>query len=358
MDFLVLALRFLGVLAVLVLVHELGHFLTAKAFGVQVQEFGIGFPPRLFGVRRGDTLYSINLLPLGGFVKLLGEEDPSHPKSLASRSVLQRSIVLSAGSFMNVLLVVVLFTLLLAVPQEQTVARVAIQEVEPDSPAQAAGLRPGDIVLRVDGHPIRNSGDLLYRVYLRMGAESHWTYQRGSVAESPIIEEATVAVRWRWPAGQGPTGIVIGQVSPRMAVVSEPIWEAFPHALQQTWESFTLTKNEVTRWVMGAGSPQLAGPIGIAQITDQVADTGILPLLGLVAGLSLSLGIMNILPIPMLDGGRLMFVLLEGVRRGKRISPRREGLVHMVGFVALMALIALISYQDILRLIRGESLLQ
>ena len=358
MDLLVLVLRFLGVLAALVLVHELGHFLTAKAFGVQVQEFGVGFPPRLFGVRRGDTLYSVNLLPLGGFVKLLGEEDPSHPRSLASRSVLQRSIVLSAGSFMNVLLVVVLFTVLLAVPQEQTVARVAIQKVEPGSPAQAAGLRSGDIVLRVDGHPIRNSGDLLYRVYLRMGAESRWTYQRGFVAESPIIEEATVVPRWRWPANQGPTGIVIGEVSPRVAVLSEPLWEAFPHALQRTWENLTLLKNEVTRWVMGASTPQLAGPIGIAQITDQVADAGIFPLLGLVAGLSLSLGIMNILPIPMLDGGRLMFVLLEGVRRGKRISPKREGLVHMVGFVALMALIALISYQDILRLIRGESLLQ
>ena len=357
MEIVVLVLRFLAVLAVLVLVHELGHFLTAKAFGVQVLEFGVGFPPRLFGIRRGDTLYSVNLLPLGGFVKLLGEEDPSDPRSLASRSVLQRAIVLSAGSFMNLLLVVVLFTLLLAVPKEEVVARVAVQQVASGSPAQAAGLRPGDVILRVDGHPIRNSGDLLYRVYLRLGADSRWSYQRGAGAE-PIIEEVTVAPRWRWPSGQGPTGIEIADLSPRNVERSEPLWDALPHALQQTWENLVLIKNEATRWVIGAAKPQVAGPIGIAQVTNEVADQGIFPLLGLVAGLSLTLAVMNILPIPMLDGGRVMFVLVEWVRRGKRISAKREGLVHLVGFAVIMGLIVIISYQDILRIIRGQSLFQ
>ena len=358
MDLLVLIGRFLAVLAVLVLVHELGHFFVAKAFGVRVLEFGIGFPPRLFGLRRGETLYSLNLLPLGGFVKLLGEEDPTDPRSLASRSVLQRSLVLSAGSFMNLMLVVVLFAIVLMVPAERVVSRVAIQQVEPDSPAQEAGLRPGDVILWVDGHPIRNTGDLLYRVYLRLGADSQWTYQRGVAAESPIVEEVTVFPRWRWPEGQGPTGIVIGGVNPKLTTQSEPFWEAIPHAFQQTWENLVLLRNEAGRWVTGASRPQLAGPIGIAQITDEVADAGFLPLLSLVAALSMTLAILNILPFPMLDGGRLMFVVLEWVRRGKRISPRREGLVHLVGFAVLMTLIIIISYQDVLRIIRGESLLQ
>jgi regulator of sigma E protease len=266
--------------------------------------------------------------------------------------------VLTAGVFMNILLVVVLFSAVLMAPHEEVVGTVIIEEVTPGSPAEVAGLRPGDVVLRADGHPIGTSLDLVYRVHLRLGAESHWDIQRGLVGESPIIEKVTVVPRWRWPAGQGPTGISIEDSNLTVVTVSEPFWEAIPQALQRTGESLVLMKNEVTRWVIGAARPQVAGPIGIAQVTDQVADAGFLPLLSLVAALSLTLAVLNILPFPMLDGGRLAFVLLEWVRRGKRISPQREGLVHMVGFALLMTLIVVISYQDILRIIRGESLLQ
>jgi len=356
-ELLVLIGRFLSVLAVLVLVHEFGHFFVAKAFGIRVMEFGFGFPPRLIGLRRGETLYSVNLIPLGGFVKLVGEEDPTDPGSLASRNVAQRMLVLSAGSFMNLVLAVVLFTIVFMVPAEGLVSRVSIEHVEPESPAAIAGLRSGDVILRVDDRPILNSRDLLYRVYLRLGSESEWIYQRVNASESNVIGEVTLFPRWDWPEGEGPTGIVVREINPRVTVRSEPFTEAVPHAFRQTWENLVLLRIEVGRWITGVSRPQLAGPIGIAQITDEVAEVGFLPLLSLIATLSLTLAVLNILPFPMLDGGRVVFVLIEWIRRGKRISAKWEGFVHLVGFAVMMTFVMIISYQDIIRIVRGDRFL-
>ncbi|MBI2935318.1 MAG: site-2 protease family protein [Chloroflexi bacterium] len=370
-------LIFLAVLALLVLVHELGHFLTAKAYGIKVLEFGFGFPPRILGVRRGETVYSINLIPLGGFVKLLGEEDPSDPRSLAGKSVLTRFLVLFAGPGMNVLLPIVLFSIVFMVPQKAVNGRVQIQGVSAGSPAALAGVKPGDIVVKVDGTPVANHQELIYQVALNLGSTTTWELVR----EKPLLQQAPqlggepglvpppppaasetlfvkVTPRWKPPEGQGHVGVIIATVNPRVVALSYPFWEAVPRAFKRTGETLVLFRNEITSWIIGASRPQLAGPIAIAQATGEVAQMGWGATLQFTALLSLFLAIMNILPIPALDGGRLLFVGIEWVRRGKRISPQREGLVHLVGFIVLLCVVAVISYFDISRILSGERLLQ
>ncbi|MBF8267497.1 MAG: rane-associated zinc metalloprotease [Dehalococcoidia bacterium] len=346
------ALSFASVLVLLILVHELGHFVTARFFGIRVMEFGLGYPPRLLSIKRGETIYSLNLLPLGGFVKLLGEEDPTQPDSLASKGVGTRLIVLSAGAFMNALLPVVIFSALFMVPQQTVVGEVVVREVVPDSPAARAGIVPGDTILKIDGHTLDNSSEVGFYLRLRLNAESNWLIQRGS-----IQERVSLVPRLKPPEGQGAAGIRIETVNPRLVTRSLPFWKAIPRGAWRVGEVLVLAKNEITGWIVGAISPAMTGPIGIAQMTGEVARVGIMPLLEFTALLSINLAIMNILPIPALDGGRLVFVVLEWVRRGKRIPPEKEGFVHMVGFVLLITLIVVISFYDIQRIFRGESLI-
>lgn len=367
-------LIFLGILSILILVHEAGHFFTARAFGVKVLEFGMGYPPRLFSITRGETVYSLNALPLGGYVKLMGEEDPTHPESLAGKGVLTRFTVLSAGAFMNFILPIILFTFISMVPQNHYEGRVLIDGVAEASPAQLAGLQSGDIVLRVDGHPVYNTQELAYRIKLQLGDGTTWTVMRperlitGSFGLSgepgltqPLIRdtipyEVNLTPRWKPPAGEGNAGVRIRTIEGQTVSRSDSLWAAIPNGFIRMWEMLVLFKNEVTTWIIGANSPQLAGPVGIAQVTGEVAKAGWQPLVELAALLSLNLAILNILPIPALDGGRIMFVAIEWVRRGKRISPEREGLVHLVGFTVLISSIIIISYFDIIRIIQGGSL--
>ena len=363
---------FIPIIAILIFVHELGHYITAKFYGIKVLEFGFGYPPRIFGFRRGETLYSLNLLPLGGFVKMVGEEDPTDPRSLAARSIFQRFIVISSGAIMNMLLAILIFVILFMIPQQKIVGLVQIQQVMPNSPAEFVGLSTGDVIVKVDGHSIRNIGDLVQRINLKLGSESEWVIQKSSTlplsSSSPAFtsyEVVNITPRLRTPEGQGPTGILIGAKSSQMEWISYPPWQAIPKGTIRVWETLILTKNEITRWIIGDASPQFSGPIGIAQITGQVAQlqfegeanrSRFIRLLELAAFISINLAIINILPIPMLDGGRLLFLGIELVRRGKRVTPKIEGLVHMTGFFLLIGLIVIISYFDIIRIIRGESL--
>ena len=437
LDFLQTALAFVGVLGLLVLVHELGHYLTARLFKVKVLEFGFGYPPRLFGFRRGETLYSVNLLPLGGFVRLLGEEDPTEPRSLARLAPWKRAVILVAGSAMNVLLPVVIFAAIFMLPQNEPTGNVLITEVAPGSPAAGAGLLPGDRVVEVNGDEVDTHSDVALRIHANLGNQMTWMVERDGA-----LQQMSVTPRFDHPRDEGPTGVSVttgrilvdavpegspawdvglrpgdvvlqvggflvfdkdaipvaserleeegagnvpillwrqGEfreaVAPGAAsglpgaisaatlknapdkVVSSPPWRAVPKAVNQIWQTLILAKNEISRWIVGSASPQLAGPIGIAQLSGQAASLGPLAFLNFAAFLSINLAIINILPIPMLDGGRLMFVILEWVRRGKRISAQREGFVHLVGFMLLLSMIVVISYYDIARLIQGRSLL-
>jgi len=344
---------FLGILIVLVFAHEFGHFITAKLAKVKVEEFGIGFPPRIASFKRGETTYSINAIPLGGFTKMVGEEDPTLPGSLASKSIPVRILVLSAGSLMNILLPILLFIISLMIPHDMVLEKVQIQEVAQGSPAQAAGILPGDFILQINRHQINNRADVGYYVQLYLGTDVNMSLQRDALPPN----EVTVKPRWKHPAGQGATGITITGVDSTIVRESEPIWKAVPSSVVHCWEILVLFRNEVIGWIIGGVAPQVTGPIGIAQITGEVAKAGISPLLEFAALISINLAIINIFPFPGLDGGRLIFVFLEWIRRGKRISSKREGLVHLIGFAVLMLLILIVSYYDIAHLVQGESVL-
>jgi len=348
-------LAFLGVLAVLVIAHELGHFATAKAFGVRVEEFGLGFPPRLLSVRRGETLYSLNAIPLGGFTKMAGEEDPKVPRSLASKGAGTRLIVLSAGSIMNALLPLLLFSIAFMVPHDMLIEPTVVEKVAPNSPAAAAGIEPGDTLLGINGKPVNNFNEFHRYVQLNLGKEISILVEHSD----SITEEIQVIPRWKPPEGEGAIGIerdIEFALSNRtIASQHEPFWKAIPMGASECIETFVLFKNAIIGLFIGAVPLQLTGPVGIAQLTGEVAKAGISPLLEFAGFISINLAILNILPLPALDGGRIVFVLLEWVRRGKRVSPKTEGLVHAIGFAMLMALIIVITYQDIIRIITRES---
>lgn len=349
-----LALELLGIILVLVVLHEVGHFATAKYFGVKVHEFGVGFPPKLVGFRRGETEYTLNLIPLGGFVKLAGENDPSEPRSLASKPPIVRIIILSAGSFMNALLAVAVFSALFMIPRDVTTGDVYIEDVNANSPAQEAGLLPMDRILTVNGHHIENINDLASRINRNLGNEIALVAERDG-----MTIDVKLVPRWRPPKGQGPTGILLRIENGSVEQRSDPFWKAVPKATAQIGVVISLTSAALSQWVTGNAPFPGTGPVGIVHGTQEVvAAGGILALIPLTGLLSISLSIFNILPIPALDGGRLLFVIIEWVRRGKRITPEKEGLVHMVGFAVLIAMVLVISYNDVLRIIRGESFIR
>ena len=384
------------ILGFLVFIHELGHFLCAKKFNIKVTEFGFGFPPRLYGFRYGETLYSINLIPIGGFVKMVGEEDPTDPRSFANQSVIARIIVLSAGSFMNVIVPIVIFTTLLILPHDTISGEVTIGGIAPQSPAQISGLREGDVILKIDDIPVNNHTELIESIKKSRGEPTKFLVRRTrnitGIQTSPefssteVIEltprteipklkvvtevsdsskEVSLSSAKAYQSSlkigdtltQGSVGILIGTLNPKITQQQLGIWDAVSTSIEKIFLVVTSTFSGVTNWISEGNDPGFAGPIGIAQVTDQVAEIGIAPVFELMALISISLAIVNMLPIPALDGGRLLFVLIEATRGGKRISPKTEGFIHMAGFAVLIALIILMSYIDITRIITGESLI-
>lgn len=445
-------LPFIGILVVLVVVHELGHYVTAKLSGVKVLEFGIGYPPRLFGIRRGETEYTINILPLGGFVRLLGEEDPSDPRSLAAQPAWRRLVVMGSGSFMNFVLAVTLFSITFLIPKEVPVGRAVIAQVVPDSPAAQAGLRPGDIIHTIAGRDVQSVPEASYNIRLHLGenipitvsridpstglsemrtvyvrprwAPPPYTYtvQLGqdvdAVADATGFERATVrqaaGIDTRLPEGrelriqhngetieyvpqpgetietvarflrvpeeavaaaaglpdpnrltagmelrfaQGATGIRIAPQYTFTESRSYGLVESVRRGWRTTFDSLKLARNEIIAWVRGGTAPAVSGPIGIAQTTGEVVrEAGWRSIVDLAALLSINLAVLNILPLPMLDGGRMTFVLIEIARRGRRIAPNKEALVHLIGMGALLILVIVLSYFDIARIVRGDSI--
>jgi regulator of sigma E protease len=239
------------------------------------------------------------------------------------------------------------------IPHLATHEKVIIQDVAANSPAQAAGILPGDRVLSINGHEVQNRGDVSYQIQLNLGNPTTIITQHPDATQKTVV----VTPRWNPPQGQGATGVQLTFSDNTTVTESMPFWEAVPAGFTHSWEILVLFKNEIEGWFIKNTAPQLAGPIAIAQITGEVYKAGISPLLEFMALISINLGVFNLLPFPGLDGGRLMFVLLEWVRRGKRISPQKEGLVHLIGFAALILLILVISYFDVARIINGGSLL-
>jgi regulator of sigma E protease len=339
-------LWFLPILSIMMFVHELGHFVTARLSGITVLEFGFGLPPRIWGFKRNGVIYSINWIPFGAFVKMLGEEDPTAPGSFASKPRGIRAIVLAAGSGMNFLLAVAAFSMvyIVGVPGVPPDGPVQIAEIAPDSPAQAAGVQSGDVIVSVDGQPVNVQT-------FREATQSHLDRPMViSFRHDDQPQTATLTPRSNPPQGQGAIGIVLTggliHLNPLAAVT-----QGFVQTVRAIIGTLSVPKMLIEGSI-APGDARLIGLVGMAQATSEtvgyVADTGFwYPLFVLTGLFSAGLSIANMLPIPALDGGRLFFVILEWIR-GRRIPPEREAAYHFVGIVVLLTVMVIISFNDLL----------
>lgn len=353
---------FLAILSLLVFVHEFGHFFVAKWAGIRVEEFGFGFPPRLFAVRRGETEYSVNAIPLGGFVKLFGEtgEDAQNPESFASKSKWRRFLVLVAGVSMNVVLAWVLLTagfmigLPAAVddpiPGNPRVRDISVQVtyVLPESSAATAGIRLGDRVLSVNGTSVLEAA---------RARELIATVQAGDMLELLIERDGVSRAVTLAPHEIDDGRVAIGTQLVTVGLVQFGPLEAIVQGAYATGLLTTATVRGfgslITKLVQGDGvSADVAGPVGIAVMTGDIARLGLPYILHFTAILSINLAILNIIPFPALDGGRILFLAVEAIRR-RPVSALIERATHSLGFALLILLVILITYRDIAGLITG-----
>ncbi len=348
---------FVAVLMFLVFIHEMGHFVTAKWRKVKVLEFGIGLPPRFWGIQRGETMYSLNWVPLGGFCKMLGEEDPEEEGSLASKGHWSRLLVLCAGSLVMMIFPLILFPVIYMVPMDVVVGGedIAIGYVAEDSPAYHAGVIADDLILEINGEVVKTYDDMSRVMDPALGTQITMLVERGS----DQIEFTMLArAEDERPSDQGAVGIGLHYQTLFTEKESYTPWEAVYEGAQLYGDSIVAMKDGIVAAFRREIPLDVGGVVAGGQITTEIAETGEWRDLAFWAGLlSFNLGFVNLLPIPALDGGRIVFVLIEMARRGKRVSPETEGKIHMVGFALLIALILLITYQDIDRIISGESLL-
>jgi len=340
------------ILSILVFVHELGHFVVAKRSGIRVEEFGWGYPPRLIKVWEHDgTIYSINAIPFGGFVRMPGEDDPDVTGGFAAKPKLTRLAVLFAGPFMNFVLAAVLFasSFMIGMPVPSG-EQVMIVGVSAGSPAAEAGLKEGDLVLEMNGETLAGLSDFIERTDALKGSEVALTIQRGEESLTVLLTP-----RVNPPAGQGAMGVAINGKPIAWEVKHVPPGQALLNGVSQTAQVVLLTVSAPILLLRGSISPQDArpvGPVGIARLTGDAASQAVnqgwwFPVIQLTAFISAALGITNLLPIPALDGGRILFILIEAIRR-KRIDPRKEGMIHLIGMAVILALMFLVTVQDIM----------
>ena len=368
---LITVLIFIIILGVLVFVHEAGHFLIAKRSGMKVDEFGFGFPPRLVGIQKlggklkflwghkdpidkEKTVYSINWIPLGGFVKIVGEnnESESDPKSFINKPFFPRLLTLLGGVLMNVVLAWVLFSagymygLPVAYDDTQDLgkhaqvrdAQLAIIEVSPDSPASKAGLLAGDIVTGINGEKFSTVPELKDYIFKNKGQAFEFSIKRITQEQKLVVQSNSEP-----PAGQGPTGVALATIGKLKFPVVQAIWEGGRTTISQLGAIFTGMYQLFSK---GVGLESLGGPVKIAQLTGQVADLGFIYLVQFTAFLSLNLAILNSLPFPALDGGRVLFLIIEKIRR-KRNNQKFEQLANTAGFLLLLLLMAVITVKDV-----------
>ena len=348
-------LIFTAVLSLLVFVHEFGHFITAKRAGIRVDEFGFGFPPRAFGIKRGHTIYSINWIPLGGFVKIKGEsgEFSRDKDSFSNKGAWTRGLVLTAGVIMNVLLAWFLLSVgyVMGMPQviedlspyaKVTDRKVQIVQVLKDSPAEKAGIEAGDAVVAVGGTAVQQPDDLRAYTSGREGQTVRVTVRRKNETLDKDVTLAMIKETGR--PGMGVALVATG-------FVAYPLWLAPVQGAVATW-AFT---REIFSAFFGLifdlfraqkVSVEFSGPVGIAVLTSEVAKLGFRYLLQFTALLSLNLAVINILPIPALDGGRVLFLVIERLR-GHAVARRTEAMAHSIGFALLMLLVLFVTFHDV-----------
>lgn len=350
---------FIATFTLIVAVHEFGHFASARLLGMKVLEFAFGFPPRLAGIRRGETDYTLNWIPFGGFVRILGQDDFSikqqgigDPRSFTAKPWWAQAIVLAAGVLMNFVLALFILTIAFATGTTAPTGDVRVFDVRAGSPAQAAGLMVGDIIVDVDGTPIHTARAMVNITAKAAQKQQEITIhvQRGGQDQAPI----KALPRADPPAGEGPLGV---QIEEAQAPVSVSIPQAFQQAVGLTGDVIgqivSLPAQLLAQRAAPSGAaPVVGGPIEIFRVTGQVAQFGIPTFLKLVGVLSVNLGVINIIPFPGLDGGRLLFVLIGAILR-RRLPPQVEAAIHAVGFVLLLGLLVIVSISDIRRAVGG-----
>ena len=349
---------FLFTFTLIVAVHEFGHYFTARLLGMRVLEFAIGFGPRLFGITRGEIDYSFRGIPFGGYVRILGQDDFAihqegigDPRAFTTKPWWMQAIVLVAGVTMNMFLALLVLTIAFASGTTAPTGDVQVDQVAAVSPAEKAGIQTGDIVRSIDGRQITRSQDLVNYVRQRARTESEVTLEieRNGRPIAPV----RAIPRADPPEGEGPLGI-------RLEDVQGPVAVALPQAFGQ---AVSLSGDVVSQIAQlpgqllaarggGPGGPEVGGPIQIFTVVGQVSQFGLPTFLKLIGVLSVNLAVINIVPFPGLDGGRLFFVLVGGIFR-KRLSPQVEAAVHAVGFLILLGLIAVLSFFDIRRVVGG-----
>ena len=350
------------IFALLVSVHEFGHFITAKLSGMYVEEFSIGMGPLLVSKRIGETRYTLRALPLGGYVRVLGEDiaeeersgiEPVHvpeERRYQNRPVWQRMIFAGAGSVMNMVTAVLIFSILfmamgVAVPIENP--DTTISALVENGPADNAGVEPGDKFVAIDGQTIE-TWDEMNAIIMDASTEDTLTVtverenQQFDVQMQPVMSEDGSRVLLG----------IYGQTAERQAV--GPI-RAIGLGASATWDTTVMMVDVLKDLFTGQinimdEEEGLTGPVGIVQIIDQSAKAGWVYVFNLAALLSINLGVINLLPIPALDGCKLLFLLYEAVR-GKPVAPEKEGMLNMIGFMLLMGLILVVTYKDIMRLL-------
>lgn len=341
-----LALLFFGLM---ILLHEFGHFAAAKLFKVRVNEFSVGMGPALWKRRRGDTLYAVRLLPIGGYTAMEGEDtDSEDDRAFCKKKVWQRMVVVVAGAAMNLVLGLVLMAILLATSGELVGTNV-IHSMYDGAVSAQYGLQAGDRIVEIDGHRLWSPQDLTYLLSRSDDGVFDFVVERdGETVELPGVHFATEEV----------DGITL--VHYDFSVVGEEpnFGNVFVHAFTESASVVRTVWLSIFDLVTGRfGLSQLAGPIGtmdiISDVTASAAAEGRAgDLLMLLAFITINLGVANLLPLPALDGGRLLFLVLEGIRR-KPIPAKYEGYVHAAGMVLLLLLMLVVSLNDILRIARG-----
>ena len=435
MSIAIIIVVFVVALFVAICLHELGHFIAARRAGVKVEEFGIGIPPRIFGIRRGETVYSINAIPVGAFVRAAGENDPTVPRSLAGKGSWTRLGIYAAGPLVNILLAAVLLSAFLALPYPVIAGDgLMVHSVMENSPAEEQGIKPGDIIVEIDGQPVRTRGDVQTMVNSAEEGEGITLLllrsgERQEIALEPEVDPESqrrligVLLSWNMvsqvaegsPAYEA--GIRAGDTI--LSIDGQSVYnpESLSEALRFTEEGeevklLLLPRGEAEeteetslihdgsenlpgieiRWVDGTQveqerlpvwkaaylgaryiiympvliiealplireSPDLAlvGPIGAGQLTVEVVrSAGFSNMLFMASVISLGIGIFNLFPVPPLDGGGMLVAFIEGCRGGKRLSARTVRLAHTIGTAFLIALIVLVTFSDIFRLVSGE----
>ncbi len=359
---------FLFVLTLIVFVHEMGHFLVARWCGVKVATFSVGFGPEIVGFTdRHETRWKLSVIPLGGYVKFAGDENAASVPdreaieamteeekrtSFYMKPLWQRAAVVAAGPFANFLLAIAIFALLFMV-NGKPVIEARISAVEPDTPAAAAGFEAGDLIVAVNGDPIQSFSEVQRRVSGAAGEEMTFTVERDGerLTLSATPERRTLTDPFGNEYTSGVLGVRRVETSDVLPRAYLGPMEAVGAGVSETWFVVTRTLDVFAGIITGSESAsQLGGPIRVAQVSGDVATLGFTALIGLAAVLSVSIGLINLFPIPMLDGGHLVFYAIEGIR-GRPLSERAQDIGFRIGLACVLALMLFATFNDIVHLI-------